>query len=191
MNDIATYRLDAKPCTGCKVEKPLDDFGKNKACRDGRKSRCRQCEREWAAEWRKENPGRARGNWRRYALSHPERLKEKQRRWRDLNKAHIAKTDGVRVAAWVRENPDRAKANRARHRAAKLRAAPAWADRDEIAAIYKASIALGPDFHVDHIIPLQGRTVCGLHCEANLQIIPASVNISKHNRRWPDMWGVQ
>jgi hypothetical protein len=88
----------------------------------------------------------------------------------------------------ARENPERAKANKARHRAAKLRATPAWANRDEITAIYKTSIALGPGFHVDHIVPLQGKTVCGLHCEANLQIIPSSVNISKHNRHWPHMF---
>ncbi len=36
-------------------------------------------------------------------------------------------------------------------------------------------------FVVDHVIPLQGRMVCGLHVEGNLRVVPASVNARKHN----------
>lgn len=37
-------------------------------------------------------------------------------------------------------------------------------------------------WHVDHMVPLQARQACGLHCADNLQVIPAAMNISKHNR---------
>jgi hypothetical protein len=44
------------------------------------------------------------------------------------------------------------------------------------------------EYHVDHIVPLTSDLVCGLHCEANLQIAVGKDNIAKNNRWWPDMW---
>jgi len=63
---------------------------------------------------------------------------------------------------------------------------PLWADPDAIRKIYEDCAALnsehGPrSYHVDHIIPLQGKTVSGLHVENNLQILKASDNLAKSN----------
>jgi len=43
----------------------------------------------------------------------------------------------------------------------------------------------GIDYHVDHIVPLQNELVCGLHNEFNLRVVPATVNLAKHNTDWP------
>jgi hypothetical protein len=59
------------------------------------------------------------------------------------------------------------------------RQTPLWADAEKIRQIYTDR----PDgYHVDHIIPLKGELVCGLHVESNLQYLPAKENISKKNK---------
>ena len=62
---------------------------------------------------------------------------------------------------------------------------PAWANMDKMNAIYKECKRISEEtgilHHVDHIIPLNGRIVSGLHVETNLQIITAHENLSKHN----------
>lgn len=63
-------------------------------------------------------------------------------------------------------------------RARKLFAMPPWTDYYEMKAIYQNR---PPGNHVDHIIPLVHDMVCGLHCPANLQYLPAGVNCSKKN----------
>lgn len=70
-----------------------------------------------------------------------------------------------------------------KRQAIKLSAVPAWADQKAITKVYRLaaemSAATGIKHHVDHIVPLQGRTVCGLHVEGNLQVIPATANWEK------------
>lgn len=74
-------------------------------------------------------------------------------------------------------------------------ATPEWRDRDRIRAIYQARDKLNelfPErapFHVDHMVPLQGEDVCGLHVHENLRVIPAKENMSKGNR-WCE-WELQ
>lgn len=79
----------------------------------------------------------------------------------------------------------------AKRRAAKIGATVAWASMDRIEAFYAEAQRLtretGTPHHVDHIVPLISHLVCGLHCEANLQVITAHENLSKLNRYWPDM----
>lgn len=63
---------------------------------------------------------------------------------------------------------------------------PPWADRNAIAATYREArrltIETGVVHHVDHIVPIQGRLVSGLHVENNLCVLVATENVRKHNK---------
>ena len=71
-------------------------------------------------------------------------------------------------------------------RASLLAAMPSWADRAKIKAVYALAIETtrrtGRSHEVDHIVPLRGRNVCGLHVDYNLQVIPEAVNQVKSNK---------
>lgn len=81
---------------------------------------------------------------------------------------------------------ERAFENASEYLAQRARATPIWTDLLAIKEIYKQAKALseatGIVHHVDHIIPLRGKTVCGLHVHWNLQILTASENCKKGNR---------
>jgi hypothetical protein len=112
----------------------------------------------------------------------------------------------ARAKAWQTENKNRYKqiykkcvstetgkatknASSAARRAIRANATPNWLtefDRLFIKEIYHLaqlrSKALGTKYHVDHIVPLRGEGVCGLHVPCNLQLLPAKVNLSKGNK---------
>lgn len=83
----------------------------------------------------------------------------------------------------------RSNKQKAKRRAQKLQATAPWADNKAIADIYtKASqltASTGAQWHVDHIDPLLSKLVCGLHVPENLQVLPASINMSKSNKFRP------
>lgn len=158
------------------------------------------CKMHANAKWRQDNRLRVSEYNARYNAANKERIaewharpenKELQRsrstEWAKANPEKIASAQKKHRA----NNPGRNNASAAKHKAAKILATPNWANSFFIAEAYRlASLRtkmLGFAWHVDHIVPLRSKIVCGLHWERNLQVIPGTVNCSKSNRRWPDM----
>ena len=77
-----------------------------------------------------------------------------------------------------------------RRNAKKRNASPEWGSQAEIQMFYDRAAELtkltGIQHHVDHMVPLQSKYVCGLHVEFNLEVKTWVDNVSKSNRWWPD-----
>jgi len=115
------------------------------------------------------------------------RAKVYNKNWYERNKEAVAESH----KQWRAENLDVKSAIQARRKAAILNATPAWADHEKIALVYAEAKRLqelhGIPYHVDHELPLQGKTVCGLHVENNLRPLPGSENVRKFNKLLPHL----
>ncbi len=194
-------------CTKCNSEKPLDHFHRDKSSSMGRRWHCKECANTRARTWNANNKERKLSTNRKWNAKNQDRVREYTMRWRSENYDHYRAMERARatknsalvvsrVKKWREENPEIAAAGRrseaARRRARIKRACPPWADLEKIDEIYlladRLSRETGIPHDVDHIIPIAGRRVCGLHVHQNLRVIPASENRKKSSKEieWAD-----
>jgi hypothetical protein len=94
--------------------------------------------------------------------------------------------DSKRPSHWKRKGDKdywKAKALSHKIRCQKLNRMPAWANEEAINEVFR--ICSGDDVHIDHVIPLQGDLVSGLHVANNLQKLTVKENCQKSNKFVP------
>lgn len=192
--------MTTKVCSSCGVEKLKSEFGRNSIKRDGLCAACKVCrnarkkrhyyanreqEVEAAKAWNLANPERVRANKRASYRRHKDRLREKSR------SEYVTRRDEILAAntAWRRANRAKCAEIKARRRSAKLQRTPKWLSAEQKSEIFNCyrtardmTVITCEPYHVDHVVPLQGEGVCGLHVPWNLQIVPGRVNNAKYNK---------
>ena len=120
-----------------------------------------------------------------YVAANPEKITDTRRRTTAKHRA----ARNAEKARWRRENPGKVLALTRKRQLAKIQRTPPWLSDDDYWMMSQAyelaaqrSKLFGFSWHVDHIIPLQGKDVSGLHVPLNLQVIPGSVNSQEGNR---------
>ncbi len=167
-----------KVCVKCGKEKSLDCFYARSDSVDGYRSGCKLCHNTRTREYNAVHGEEIAINKAEYYEKNRSRIVEYQNQYREENTGIAA----ARTRAWQKANPGLVNAHVAKREAAKIQRMPSWLTQDhlnEIKDLYKNCPA---GYHVDHIVPLQGKNVSGLHVPWNLRIITAEENLRKGNK---------
>lgn len=189
-----------KVCTKCGEEKGLEGFHKKKSGKFGVRADCKVCCSGYYKQYRQENKERLLESNKQYRQENKEKLQELKEQYfqknrerileyhRQYYKQHRREYHRQYSKQYRQENREKKLAYKAKRRARKLKATPDWLTPIDYLVMQHIYETRPEDHHVDHIVPLRGKTVCGLHVPWNLQHLTAEENISKSNRVWPDMW---
>jgi hypothetical protein len=138
----------------------------------------------YAAAWYIRNKDKVLANSKKWQKENKDKEILRSRQWRKNN----PEKERIHCSNYRKENPDYFANQSAERRARKLNATPKWINEDEqflIKEIYSLAKlrtkVTGVEWQVDHIIPLKGKLVSGLHVPMNLQVIPKLENIKKSN----------
>jgi hypothetical protein len=173
-----------KTCTKCSTAKEINMFhrGNNP---DGHRTWCKTCMSAYKKQYKIDNSERIKKVQQIYnAVQYPLRKEYFKQRYID-KKEHILAVNST----YRKENLDKHAAKETKRRAAKISRTPAWLTEDDHWMIEQAyelaalrTKMFGFAWEVDHVLPLQGKIVSGLHIPTNLQVIPATLNRQKNNR---------
>lgn len=142
-----------KHCNTCNTTKELDEFYPKTASHDGLMSKCKECSKAAKRAWAKAN----RDKLRKYDVTYAKREDRKE-----YMKVYLKKHQQENKAYWNAKN--------SKYRADKLQQTPSWVDEEQLWIIQEfydlaqlRTEVTGVLHHVDHILPLNGRDVSGLH----------------------------
>lgn len=172
--------MHLKKCARCACEKSISDFGKNRQKKDGLNVYCKACASERQKLYTEKNLEKVRAS----KIAYDRRNSEKIKQWRDENSEKLKEYWAEYGKRYRKEFKAETAEKTRRQQAARRNAVPNWFDREKAQEIYTKAQELrnsGFDVEVDHIFPILGKTVCGLHWHGNLQILSKSKNRSKSN----------
>jgi len=145
-------------------------------------------------EWTKSNESRAE-YFKQY--NHREEVKDRKNEWYVNNRETVINNAATRPAhvlreyrnTWKSNNKTQVRADTKARRRKHREATPPWLTRkqkSEIRQLYQIAITMskttGEQYVVDHIVPLRGNDVCGLHVPWNLRVITQEENLKKSNK---------
>jgi hypothetical protein len=148
-------------------------------------ARDKENQKRIAKEWYERNKDLTKKRARAWELANPEKTTAKKAKWRQENKQKHNAINRI----WNSKNKHIKAALQAKRKAAQLQRTPKWLTDTDLWIIEEAyhfaqlrTNLFSFPWHVDHIIPLQGKNVSGLHVPSNLRVIPGSENVKKSNK---------
>lgn len=179
-------------CVVGEQPQPYENFYKNSRMKDGYVNTCKSCDLARSKKRYLDNRAEVLERTKAYG-------KANRHITRKASKTYYSKNRDAAIQRrldWSKANPERAAAMAAEYRARKANATPIWLTKEQKAEIVlfydlarDCQITTGEKYHVDHIVPLKGENVCGLHVPWNLQVLPADVNIAKSNNHGTETFG--
>jgi hypothetical protein len=168
-----TTYFTGRPCKNGHIELRCTASGSCVECAKANEKKSREKKLAVNPDWYKQNyalnPEKYRLSAAKYRSSHPDKVKESN------------------ILSMRKRKPQKAAAERARQ-ASKFKATPRWLTDEHLSQIEKVyfaasktSLLAGFPCHVDHIVPLKGKNVCGLHVPWNLRVVSQSYNSKKKN----------
>ena len=162
-------------------------------------AKCIECTVIQSIEWRAANPEKHLSSMKKWIDNNRKLHGTRVRRWQDANKDKVcadakawalANPEKVKAKAlrYIRKHPDAYTARAVASIAKRAKRVPQWLTPDDRWMMQEAynlaklrTKMFGFVWEVDHIIPLRGELVSGLHVPTNLQVIPKAENRSKRN----------
>ena len=173
------------PCRVTQSEQEVSNFSKQKTSKDGLSNICKVCDSLRGKRYYNENREQVLKRTSEYQKKNPH-----VRRKAGLDYYYRNRESCLAYRKeWSRLNPDKICAQASARRFRIRKAMPKWLTKEhksEIQDFYWLSrdlkLVTGEDYHVDHIIPLSNKNVCGLHVPWNLQVIPSDINLRKSGK---------
>jgi hypothetical protein len=178
--------MSDKKCAQCKLFKTFEEFSVDKQKATGISSYCKVCmsEKNKAKYLR----GRSLKNKTRNGLSQSN-PSEYWKQWKTENPEKVK----IAQQLWQRRNKDKVAAKNFQRYARKKKRVPPWinlAMKLEIDGFY-TFCKIFSDYEVDHIVPIAGEEISGLHVPWNLQVLNSKINAQKSNTFNPAMYPQQ